>query len=545
MTKSRLLLAAVLILATFAFSQATIGNIIRLGQSTSANLPASSTTIKGGLIFDLDAGAPKYNDGTAWQSFSSSGGSTWYDAGVESSGGVFPGGGTGASQQTDAFVIRNVLNSLWIKGSTGGGVAASQARPAITIFSNTTGLESPGIDFRSGFQYADRLGYIFGSNFTNADADFGLNMYSGTVSFGSPSIGKFGRFDSSLKGFLSATPSGFDAWANATTGARIHVGTGSNDYLISDSIGIQSPSYIQSTRSFATGPGFYANSAQLSGSVTDNFTAAVAATGGIGTLSFDSSFLRMVYQPTSISFAPLAPQFTYGSQTFSTRIPGLSGNTTLVPQFAEYVMVDNVSTLNVGLIVSGATTHTVSTVAAAGRTLLAISTGTEGSSYYLWESERSAAPGALQPFVAQRQNPKFCSWFATGASRVATRVWVGLASAAPTPAAGATMNGDGAMFRMDDTVNTTLDFCVRSSGTATQSCTSTGVSPGNNKTYHLCAQASSAGVYSVWVDGVFVTKTSGNEPVSTSQLGAAQYIQSTTGGTARTCSFGVMQVESL
>ena len=71
--KTRILLALLLIGGSLAFAQAsaTLGNIIQLGRSTSANLPASSTTIQGAMLFDLDAGVPKYNTGSAWATFTS------------------------------------------------------------------------------------------------------------------------------------------------------------------------------------------------------------------------------------------------------------------------------------------------------------------------------------------------------------------------------------------------------------------------------------------------------------------------------------------
>ncbi len=53
--------------AGLAFGQTILGQMFKLGGSTTALLPTSSTTLTGALIFDTDAGVIRYNDGTAWQ----------------------------------------------------------------------------------------------------------------------------------------------------------------------------------------------------------------------------------------------------------------------------------------------------------------------------------------------------------------------------------------------------------------------------------------------------------------------------------------------
>ena len=52
-----------------AQASATLGNMRQLGRSTTAALLASSSAIQGGIIFDLDAGLPKFNTGAAWSVF--------------------------------------------------------------------------------------------------------------------------------------------------------------------------------------------------------------------------------------------------------------------------------------------------------------------------------------------------------------------------------------------------------------------------------------------------------------------------------------------
>lgn len=60
-------LVASLIFGGLAVGQSIIGTMYKLGSSTTASLPTSSTLLAGALLFDSDAGVVRYNDGTTWQ----------------------------------------------------------------------------------------------------------------------------------------------------------------------------------------------------------------------------------------------------------------------------------------------------------------------------------------------------------------------------------------------------------------------------------------------------------------------------------------------
>lgn len=76
-------LLTALIVSGVVAAQATLGNVVKLGTSTNALLPASSAAIEGGLIYNLDAGQVYFNNGTVWGPIASSiAGSTWIDAGA-------------------------------------------------------------------------------------------------------------------------------------------------------------------------------------------------------------------------------------------------------------------------------------------------------------------------------------------------------------------------------------------------------------------------------------------------------------------------------
>lgn len=66
--KSALIVIVTLLLCALpVLAQSILGSMFKLGSSTTAGLPTSSTTIAGALLFDSDAGVVRYNDGTAWQ----------------------------------------------------------------------------------------------------------------------------------------------------------------------------------------------------------------------------------------------------------------------------------------------------------------------------------------------------------------------------------------------------------------------------------------------------------------------------------------------
>jgi hypothetical protein len=67
-TRLTTLLSVLLVSAgVYALEPFTLGNVYKLGTSTTANLPASSATILGGLIYVSDDAGVLVNSGTAWQ----------------------------------------------------------------------------------------------------------------------------------------------------------------------------------------------------------------------------------------------------------------------------------------------------------------------------------------------------------------------------------------------------------------------------------------------------------------------------------------------
>ena len=63
-TKTLIIVLLTLLVASLpTLAQSTLGNMFKLGGSTTANLPASSSYTVGALIYDLDAGTPLNNNG--------------------------------------------------------------------------------------------------------------------------------------------------------------------------------------------------------------------------------------------------------------------------------------------------------------------------------------------------------------------------------------------------------------------------------------------------------------------------------------------------
>ncbi len=283
-------LLTVLVLGAFAFAAGpfTLGNVFRLGSSTTAGLPASSATIAGGLIYVSDDAGVLFNNGTAWvplASGSSSGSNFWFDAG--------PG-----------YIFENerILNpdsgvSLYV---TNNGSTAVGIYPALVVASESL---ASGVNYSASERFVggggQSVGSIWASQTGNTTAfGIGLNLVGGGVGVnggivfangGATGEGSgqdmLGEFNAS-KIFLFNQSSGADAIKFRTTGARAHLGNGSLDYLASDGTGLTTPGYVV-TGDYTDGTTGLCTGAACLGTAFASFP---AATGALASrLSFDST----------------------------------------------------------------------------------------------------------------------------------------------------------------------------------------------------------------------------------------------------------------
>lgn len=210
---STLILLGALIFGGVAVSQTFLGNVIQLGQTPTVSLPAASATNKGGLIFDTTTNAPKYSDGTAWQSFGSS--SFFYDAGWGLD------GGTTGFMQTDNPVTKNdggtVLTLLQIP-------AATDPLSPGTFSTTSTGLRTNSIELNSVGRTTAGGGITFMDFFTGAFDATGTQTYRGAL-IGAPTGWEGSGISEGLT--LAASTTGGVTMRGSTSSAYWDVSRGS------------------------------------------------------------------------------------------------------------------------------------------------------------------------------------------------------------------------------------------------------------------------------------------------------------------------------
>ena len=555
------------LITTLAYGQVFLGNVFRLGTSTDAAKPAAANVNRGGLLFITDgdagtgvAGAVAYSNGTSWLPLSgSSGGSGstnfWYDAGnglifaqeaiYNPDAGTdlrFPGAPFGsAAPATSAVLSEAAYPTKGIGFGNLGSMSTMQGIPyAFTPDDGQWGFAIVNSDTTYGAGGLLMWNQSNGGGF--GQAPVGISFLTGTVSptyygkitAGGASFGyasgitvsvqparNFGfRNDSSgtLWWTTEANNGEFNFVGVSSTndaiqlnnGARLHLGSGTNDYIVSDGTGLETPGYWESTLAFASGAGVIAQRVQAYGGTNDSLTTAAANAAFPGTMQLDTTFDEMTFQQSGSKFSPFGmPHITYGSQTFTTRVVQNGG----LPELAERVA----SNTSGGLfqMYHSPTGCTYTTGVSSNRQMYGATTAVELNRQCSSTTASSAAPTVLAGIVNSDTLPMMCIRIRTGATITNSRWWAGLSSAA-TASATSTMAGNGAMFRYDTSVDGLLRLCTRD-GT-TQSCASTGITVASTTMYHLCVRLDSARAAWGWVNGVYVAKVSGNVPAANTML---------------------------
>lgn len=571
---------AVMLVGSWSSSQSTLGNMFKLGSSTTANLPTNDAGLLiGALIYDLDAGAPKYNDGTTWQSFGSgsSSGGYWLDGGAGTmytdtpiarpfdggwalrmynlSGGqdaleFYPSGITSGAYATllstaqtySGSLNTGVLNvqgngmrvlspgfagasttgfgagrkTLMVQNNSRGGIFNIQLGAGLSVSSGTAGDLSLGTEYGALFygltyQGDGYSGFVLQS-FQNVPLSFAAS--SGANPNGTRQL----QLNSS--GVLTSYQSASNvAFAVDTTGAQLDLGAGSSDYCASDGIGLETPSYWESTIAYPAS-GVISQVVQATGVSSASMTS-VPATGGQITYDTTAGTLMLRRTPsiadTTSDYGPVAPHPIFDEQTFTTRIMGLETNSP--PTFAETVTQSfgSGTTLrmywtdndNITQLQNGRAWYYIETPG--------VSANTEVHGY------SAASTGtALQRMVSSETSPSFCQRIKLGTSITNTRMWFGLVASEPTTAT-STMNGPGAMFRLDSSVAANrLDACTNDGVTTT---CKTALAVLSNEVHTICFQVSANRTATFFVDGAYVTESSVGAVGATPALGAVNYIE--------------------
>lgn len=541
----KLVIASLVLFVAFAWADgpATLGNMIQLGQSTVANRPASSSTIKGALLFDLDAGVPIYNDGTAWQSMggSSGAGAYWYDGGagfITATEGMVK-YGAGANFSEDPSTTGQALTLQHTGGTTmfprilwrdGTGVAVADiGSSAFNGYTAYTGLflrvhKNGNVPIRFGNTTLPIYGssgpflggYAYG-DFGGTTAPYGLALYAGTV----------------------------DNAISLKNGGRLDFGSGTIDYAQSNGGGITSPGTWTSTLAAATGPGLRANGAQLDGAAFSAFTSTLNSNyGGAGALIYNTTMRQHMALNSRDGFRPLGSGVNNVTerQVFSTRISGTGRNT--YPELNERVRCDSFGGTGATMQMYWSRLATASTTVTSGRTMIGLATGADEAQRAFGHTACSSSATAADSLVyggptSADSWTSFCWRVAAGANVSNSNIWVALTSA--LPANNATTIGNPYFgFRFADSIGATWYACYFNG--STDVCANTGINATTaNVNQTLCAYQIGTNTLTWTIDGL-VTNTAA-ATTNASNLYPLIMLDSTN-STAKTMYTGAFQVEA-
>ena len=544
-------LLTVLVMSAVAFSQSTLGNMFQLGQSTVYGLPASSQTIKGALIFDLDAGAPKFNDGTAWQSFgsgSSSGGTGYFfDAGLIG----YPTPYTGGIAVNEAIV------------SGDGGIAVVFGTYANTI-SEVVAIHN---EMTSGFAGEGYLGFHIAGPFDRTQPKAGL-YYTGTTSGGQvsgfnihsvgPVTTSFGAIGTTSTKVQTITGSSIDSYFpsyshvtaatrafNSDTGALWDPGGGTNDYFTSDGTGISTPSYWKSTAAFSATPGINSARVSVTGSNEASMNGTAAGTGSAGTLTYNTATGTIFVQKDALGFAPIGqPNVVHDAQTFTTRVVSYTGGTSATPEVAERIFAPGNSLYQMYWNLTGGSSVTSP---ATGRAVHTMTTAAADTSRVYGTSATAGATTTLAPLTALILAPKWCQRITPGSVLTGTRIIAGLTSNVPTGGSDTLVTGgtSGAVFfyssvGLAGVAAGNWGFCT-STGAA-MTCVDTTVKPTASTMQLLCLHLSDSSKMTAFIDGAYVGSGSTNAPAASTGLAPFVSVEAVSGG-AKALGTGPLMVE--
>lgn len=539
MNKSKLVFTLCLLVGAAAFAQVFLGNMFRLGSTTTAARPTSSSTIEGAVVYDTDLNKPIFNDGTQWVEFVTGSSGFWYDGGTDylsNKGYIFA---REAIKNPDAGTALKLYQE-WAFNSP-----ASTVQQLVISGSDTLAAGLPGQGGRIVFTNAGGTRYsaIYGGSGSGVNpfgASNGITLEGSE--FMVTDLDRANRrillnSTNELKSFAS---SGNNAYAVNTNGARYDRGSGTDDYDISDGTGIETPGYYESTRAFSSGAGLIANRVQAAGGAASAFTSGAATAAGVGTLSWNSTRNQMYTQVSSSAFAPIGqPHLVADKQTITTRVfGGTAANAP--PQIAEQVVVGGAGTDTLQSYWTSTSGNSTTITTSPYRAYYALTTTSSDANRQYWTVASSAASTTMLPITSTDASPQFCTRVVIFTLATNMRVFAGWVASLPSGGT-ATLSATGAVFRYDTSVNTKWSLCTRDS--TTQSCTDTSITVAADTDYLLCiTMDSSRNVYG-WVNGVHEASQTANLPVTNTKIAPFISAENISGGAGKTLLVGVTQAE--
>lgn len=495
-----------LVAASFTLAQTTLGNMFKLAETTTAARPASSTTIRGALLYDTDVAAVIYNTGVVW---SLVGNPLWQDLGGGLISPSTSGNGVSLSTGSGSNAVVLTTNGARVDLGTGSNDYLN---------SDGTDITTPGSVEFTGTAPASQVQMTGDGLFRILNS----GITASTASLTTPA-------------FLLQETAALDT--GDTIFAVAHGGGATYDFYVPAGAAAQAVNGLTSqANGLITTPGAFPSSANTS---TGQFFAS-----GTSTLAE-----AVFYDGTN--WRPLADN-NWGTQKKALRAEVTPG---LADCFVYQTALRNSAGANIG--------STCRTRTAAG-TLAADATATstfssDSARYYRMSTTVGNSPttdiekayhftgttDTMEFFTQPRLAARHCAWVRTGPAVTSVRLWHGLASFDFNTSTGQDLptTRHVAALRFSTSVpdtNWMLVTCNASSCTAT----STGVAVTADTDYQLCIDltASDAKAYVNKVNTAgTVTTTSSTLPTSSGFLGVYHYVQNLA-DSAR--SFGCSNYES-
>lgn len=538
-------LLAALIFGGLAVGQSILGSMFKLGSSTVATLPASSSTITGSLIYVTDDAGVNYNTGSSWvkmvdvNNINQYAGNFWADAGTGSGNSTAYQLALGASSGSYIFA-----NTSPTSGYAPGTIGRQRNTQTGIVFPPTGGMEwGVGTSVANTFLHGNSttFGLDFGSS-SSATPEWrflggaGAGTYPGTLPGTKVSAGLFS----------GNAASGSNSVAIVTSGSRMDVGAGTSDYFNSDGTGITTPSYWDSSRAFSSGPGIIGNSVKSAGATFASFTQTNATALGsdvivhndtVGTMwqTFPSAAIT---SGAGVGFMPMGTEHAMQRQTVHTTVLGSVVNT--FPEIAERIPCASFggagSTVQMYWVGAATTSSVVN-----GRQVGGIASIGDGSQKY-GVPACSSASTTPYAFIATPSTTSggltHCQRLSTYSDLTSTIIWSLFTTSIPTADA-TTLNASGFGFRYASSVGSTWYACYYDTATT---CADTGITVSASTDYLLCEHLSGTGAIVYTVNGVY---TNGATPASFPVLGYPLVSLDPTASVTRALNVGPFSVESM
>lgn len=342
---------------------------------------------------------------------------------------------------------------------------------------------------------------------------------------------------------------------------KVDLGSGTNDYLTSDSVGLNTPAYLYSQYPLTSGAGIISTAVLASGGTGDNFTSAVGTAASQGTISYNTTDNRMWEKGVRGYHQLGQPHTVTERQSLSTRIFGVGDANQTFPQVAERIPCQAAT--------FGGTIKTydmywqfldnsplISSTAGNGYTYQRLTiSGADNALGYLGCTGITGGGGAAvleTPFSPATDGIMWCQQVRAISVNTPENVSfiAGMLSYVP-PDQAVSLTGKGMAFIYAEVPGSGVPSATNWNACAhdgtTQQCVDTGITVTAGGDYELCAywdKLNSSTEY-YYINGAFVGGTRRDLNANATNLGPMVYFDDTDGtGTANYFGVGVMQVES-